>query len=325
MSLVNRLTLNWLVFVGLLVVTLGSFGSFRTLYSSQFMPNQQNAVPTLANKDKVLYGKIKAYAQEYKVASVDARVDPVWKAIPGYNGREVDINASYKEMSASKKFVASQVVYREVPPKVHLKDLPPNPIFRGNPKKPMVALMINVAWGNEYLPQMLKTLNQYHVKATFFLDGSWVKKNPKLALMISEEGHSIGNHAYSHPDLKTKSKAETIDQLKKTNETIEAVLDVKPIYFAPPSGSFNKQTVDVAHSLGMHTVLWTVDTVDWKHPNPNDMVERVTNKVEAGSMVLMHPTKETAEALAMIIQEIEDKGYQLGTVPDLLSEARVDE
>jgi probable sporulation protein (polysaccharide deacetylase family) len=325
MSLVNRLMLNWLVFVGLLVVTLGSFGSYRTLYSSQFMPDQQIAVSTLASKDKVLYEKIKAYAQKHNEAPVDAKVDPVWKAIPGYNGREVDLSTSYKEMSEIKKFDPSQVVYKEVPPKTLLKDLPPNPIFRGNPKKPMVALMINVAWGNEYIPQMLKTLNQYHVKATFFLDGSWVKKNPKLALMISEEGHAIGNHAYNHPDLKLKSKAETIDQIKKTNETIEAVLDVKPTYFAPPSGSFNQQTVDVAHSLGMHTVLWTVDTVDWKHPNPNDMVERVTNKVEAGSMVLMHPTKETMEALGMMIKEIEAKGYELGTVPELLSEARVDE
>lgn len=322
---VNRLTLNWLVFVGLFVVTLGSFGSFRTLYSSQFLPNQIPAVSTLANKDKGLYEKIKVYAKKHKEAPVDAKIDPVWKAIPGYNGREVDVEASYKEMSEGKKFDPSEIVYREIPPKTHLKDLPPNPIFKGNPKKPMVALMINVAWGNEYLPQMLKTLNQYHVKATFFLDGSWVKKNPKLALMISEEGHAIGNHAYSHPDLKTKSKAETLDQLKKTNETIEAVLDVKPRFFAPPSGSFNQQTVNVAHSLGMQTVLWTVDTVDWKHPDPNDMVQRVTNKVEAGSMVLMHPTKETAEALGMMIQEIEDKGYQLGTVPDLLSESRVDE
>ena len=321
----NRLLVNWLVFVGLLVVTLGSFGSYRSLYSSQFLPNQTISVPTLANKDKGLYEKIKAYAKTHNEAPVDAKVDPVWKAIPGYNGRAVDVGATYKEMSAGKKFVASQVVFREVPPKTHLKDLPPNPIFKGNPKKNMVALMINVAWGNEYIPQMLKILNQYHVKATFFLDGSWVKKNPKLALMIIEEGHAIGNHAYSHPDLKTKSKAETINEIKKTNETIEAVLDVKPLFFAPPSGSFNQQTVDVAHSLGMHTVLWTVDTVDWKHPDPNDMVERVTNKVEAGSMVLMHPTKETTEALGRMIQEIEDKGYQLGTVPDLLSETRIDE
>ena len=85
-------------------------------------------------------------------------------------------------------------------------DLDPQPIYRGNPEKPMVALLINVAWGNEYIPKILKTLNDHEAKATFFLDGSWGKKNPDLALMIYEEGHEIGNHAYSHPDLKQRSK-----------------------------------------------------------------------------------------------------------------------
>ncbi|WP_354005875.1 hypothetical protein [Fictibacillus terranigra] len=74
-------------------------------------------------------------------------------------------------------------------------------------------------------------------------------------------------------------------------------LDVKPKWFAPPSGSFNQVTVDVADQLDMKTILWTVDTVDWKKPTPSEMVRHIVSKVENGSIVLMHPTKAVAQGL----------------------------
>ncbi|WP_318614258.1 polysaccharide deacetylase family protein [Sporosarcina sp. YIM B06819] len=268
--------------------------------------------------------KIQSYAMEHDIKPIDAIVDRVWKAIPGYNGLVVDIETSAKRMLTSNDFDESQLVYKEVSPQVHLDDLPPSPIFKGNPEKPMVALLINVAWGNEYIPGILKTLKDSNVKATFFFDGSWVKKNPDLATMISLEGHEIGNHAYSHPDLQQRSRGETIDELKKTNDVIEATLGIKPIWFAPPSGSFNQQTIDVAHELGMKTILWTVDTVDWRKPATSEMVHRILTGVGNGSMVLMHPTKPTAEGLKEMINGIQEQGYQLGTVSDLMSEKRID-
>ena len=90
----------------------------------------------------------------------------------------------------------------------------------------MVTFLINVAWGNEYIPNILQTLKKHQVKATFFFDGSWVKKNPDLAMMI-KEAHEIGNHAYSHPDLQQRSKADTLEEMKKTNDVIEATLSKK--------------------------------------------------------------------------------------------------
>ena len=189
----------------------------------------------------------------------------------------------------------------------------------------MVALLINVAWGNEYIPGILKTLKNSQVKATFFFDGSWVKNNPDLATMINLEGHEIGNHAYSHPDLKLRSRNETVNELKKTNDVIEDTLGIKPIWFAPPSGSFNQETILVANELGMKTILWTVDTVDWKKPATSEMVTRVVSGVSNGAMVLMHPTKAAFEGLETMIIEIKGKGLQLGTVSDLMSEKRIDD
>ena len=79
-----------------------------------------------------------------------------------------------------------------------------------------------------------------------------ISKNPDLAKMIKEAGHEIGNHAYSHPDLKQRSVAQTKEELKKTNDVIKATLGITPIWFAPPSGSFNEATIQVADQLGMN-------------------------------------------------------------------------
>ncbi|MFJ8064522.1 polysaccharide deacetylase family protein [Psychrobacillus sp. NPDC096426] len=287
------------------------FGNFIILTSAE------------SNKDN-LYQEIQDYSKQHDIKPINAKVDRVWKAIPGYNGLSVDIKASYEKMKKEGVFNTNKIVYKEISPNIHLDDLDPQPIYRGNPEKPMVTLLINVAWGNEYIPTILKTLNTHQVKATFFFDGSWVKKNPDLAKMISQEGHEIGNHAYSHPDLNQRSRIETIEEIKKTNDVIQTTLGIKPKWFAPPSGSFNQETINVAHELEMKTILWTVDTVDWKKPSPSEMVTRVASKIENGSMILMHPTQPVAEGLDSMISTIKAKGYQLGTVSDLMSEKRID-
>ncbi|WP_144509801.1 polysaccharide deacetylase family protein [Bacillus sp. FJAT-22090] len=307
--ILHRRTKHFLfIIVSMVFITLGSF-----------------VIITFAkpNKDD-LYKKIETYSEQHTVEPVDAKVDKVWKAIPGYNGLTVNIKASYKKMKKDNIFDISKIVYKEIPPKIHLDDLEPQPIYRGNPHKTMVTLLINVAWGNEYIPPILKTLENQEVKATFFFDGSWVKNNPDLAELIYKEGHEIGNHAYSHPDLQKRSKDETMEEIKKTNDVIQATLGIKPLWFAPPSGSFNQETINVAHELNMKTILWTVDTVDWKKPSPSEMVTRVVSKVENGSMILMHPTQPVAEGLDSMIAAIKAKKFKLGTVSDLMSEKRVD-
>ena len=264
---------------------------------------------------------IKAYAQEHDIPPIDAKMDRVWKAIPGYNGLAVDQKKSLKKMGT--RFSERQIVWKEVSPSVHLSDLPPSPIYRGNPEKSMISLLINVAWGNEFIEPILRALDEHEVKATFFLDGSWTKKNSDLARLIQLHGHEIGSHAYSHPDLAKSSEAKTREELQKTNDVIEEVLGLTPTWFAPPSGSFNQRTIEIARELGMYTILLTADTVDWRNPDTTEMVNRVLSKVENGTMILMHPTKPTAEGLDRMIGEIKKKGYVVGTVSELMSEERV--
>ncbi|KGR74232.1 polysaccharide deacetylase family protein [Ureibacillus sinduriensis] len=307
----KRRYFKFLLLLSSIVLLIGPFAASPMVGSAKMTKNE-------------LFRAIEKFSDENNREPIDAKIDSVWKAIPGYNGRTVDIKASYKKMKSKGTFNEKKIVYKEIPPKIHLKDFDNQPIYRGNPQKPMVGFLINVAWGNEFIPGILEVLEKHQTKATFFFDGSWVKKNPEVAKKIKDAGHEIGNHAYNHPDLQQRSMEETKEELVKTNQVIEETLEVKPKWFAPPSGSFNETTVQVAEQLNMKTILWTVDTVDWKNPPASEMVNRVVSKVENGSMILMHPTQPVAEGMDAMITEIKGNGFKLGTVSELLSEKRID-
>ncbi|WP_124727533.1 polysaccharide deacetylase family protein [Staphylospora marina] len=254
---------------------------------------------------------------------VDARVDPIWKAIPGLNGLEVDVRATLEKTLKQKDHRKIAWVYRQVPPKVSLEDLGAEPIYRGNPEKRMTALMVNVAWGTEHIPDMLAILRRENVKATFFLDGSWLQKNPDMARRIHAEGHEIGNHAWSHPLMSRISRGQIEREIGRTNELIAETLKVKSRWFAPPAGDFNRQVAEVSRAHGMGMVLWTVDTVDWrKSVTPDRMIRTMREKLEPGSLVLTHPTDRTVLALPGILEEGRRKGLRWGTVSEVLSPKR---
>ncbi|OGX61735.1 MAG: hypothetical protein A2189_04315 [Paenibacillus sp. RIFOXYA1_FULL_44_5] len=275
-----------------------------------------------ANEQRLLDRIEKAAAESY-IPPVDAQIDSVWKAIPGYNGREVDVEKTYKLMKQKKNQDKLVFIYREVSPKVSLNDLPPNPIFKGNPNKKMVALMINVAWGNEYLPMMLDVLKKENVHATFFFDGSWLKKNVALAKMIQKNGHELSNHAYSHKNMSQLNRTQAVQEIVKTQQLLKTELNVDNTLFAPPSGDYNQATVNIANELHLKTILWTLDTVDWRNPSPGSIVQKITTRVEPGTMILMHPTSSSSQALLQIIQAIKGKGLLLGTVSELISSTRI--
>jgi len=188
-----------------------------------------------------LYDLIVKAAEYYQIEPKNAKIDRVWKAIPGYNGIKVDIEASYQNMKKDKQYDERKLVFLQIPPKVHLSDLPPSPIYRGHPDKPMVSFLINVAWGNEYIPSMLATLKKNKVHATFFLEGRWAKENPDLTKMIADGGHEIGNHSYSHPNMQLLSGAQTREELSKTNEIIEATTGKKSNLVWSACGGFSKR------------------------------------------------------------------------------------
>lgn len=273
--------------------------------------------------EETLWQQIEQLAADVEHPAQDARIDPVWKAIPGYNGLAVDRALTF-QLARQRPGQPLVPIVRETEPAVHLEQLMPAPIYRGNPDKPMVGFLINVAWGEEHLPSMLSILQEEEVKATFFFDGSWAKAHPQWVQDIAAQGHEIGNHAYSHPMMSRLTESAMDRQIRMTNQVLEELLGSKPRYFAPPAGDYNQKVVDVAYRHGMWTILWTLDTVDWKNPRPEWILRRIVPIVDNGHLILMHPTTSTVQALKPLIRHIREKGLQLGTVSDVLSEKRTD-
>src|SRR5699024_4981086 len=140
--------------------------------------------------------------------------------------------------------------------------------------------------------------------------------------MIDEQGHTIGNHAYNHPDMARVSSQQITEQITKTNTIIEATIDKTPKWFAPPRASFTDTVVGTACHLKMATIRWTVDTIDWKNPSVAVMMNRVMTNIHPGATILMHPTAAVVEGLSPMSEDIEKKGYKIGTIDQLLNEER---
>lgn len=291
-------------------------------FTDQYVSGLKSKTLAVSKQRDELYQEIANKAAGYYVAPEDAKIDRVWKAIPGLNGIEVDIEASYRKMKVDGHFNEEKLVLKQIVPKVHLSDLPPTAIYKGHPEKQTVSFLINVAWGNEYLPDILTILKKHNVHASFFLEGRWAQNNPELAKMIADAGHEIGNHSFTHPDMEKISAVKARDEIRKTNEVIKAITDKPVQWFAPPSGSYRDEIVQIAAEEKLGTVMWTVDTVDWKKPSPEQLLHRVMSNVHNGAMILMHPTDSTVRSLNQLIIQLKQKNLHIGTVSELLSPDR---
>lgn len=318
-----------ILFCLLVVLLAGTYGPLRTFVQAVKPQAIYVSSAQSGKTEDQLLAWIKSEAVKKSQPPINAVIDRIWKAIPGYNGREVDVQATYRKAKIIGVVPDGNEsdfpwVYRITRPKVNLSDLPIEPIYRGNSAKPMVALMINVAWGEEYLLPILDILKDNGVNATFFFDGSWLSKNSDLAKKIIAQGHEASNHAYSHPNMSQLSNARQHEEIAKT-EALLKKLDVANTWFAPPSGDYDDRTVKLASELGLRTVLWTLDTLDWMKPEPSTIIAKVSKQVGPGSLILMHPTAASQGALRGMIDVIKGKGYLLGTVTETLSSDRAED
>ncbi|MCH5586260.1 polysaccharide deacetylase family protein [Shimazuella sp. AN120528] len=305
----------------LMVVTIICYHSPVFIYISAI--RNQTAIPTFLSDDTGLEAKIDQEASKHEKAPINARNDRVWKLVPGLDGFIVDKEKTYEK---TKQLHSKDIqwVYKAVKPAVDLKDLGTGPIFKGNEQQQAVALMVNVAWGTEYLPKMLQIFQQEKIKVTFFLDGTWLNSHRKEGLALEKAGHEIGNHGYTHQMMSQVPIDRMNREIGRTEEVIKQVFHHPSKWFAPPSGDFNNKVVQVASDYHLGTVLWTLDTIDWrKTTSATSMVQKIGSKVEPGNLILMHPTDRTVQALPGMIRAIKQKKLALATVSEVLSTKRL--
>lgn len=163
--------------------------------------------------------------------------------------------------------------------------------------------------------KILDLLDQYDAKATFFMLGNRVNFYPEIVKKVADDGHELGNHTWNHKDLSTLSKEEGIQEVEKTNEIIKSATGRESTVFRPPYGAVNEQ---VQNSISSPAVFWTIDTLDWKSRNPDDIFKIVKDNVKDGSIILMHDIHEsTVQAVEPILKYLKAEGYECVPVSEL--------
>lgn len=175
----------------------------------------------------------------------------------------------------------------------------------------------------KYTPEILEILKNNNVKATFFVIGKNAEKNPEILKKVYNDGHEIGNHTYSHPNLRFITNEQFADEISRTQSIITEITGYTPTLFRPPGGYLSNSIVDKITSNNCKTVLWSwrQDTMDWKSPSVEFVTTTVLSNIQDGDIILFHDCvlgkSPTPEALKIIIPELKNRGYEFVTVSEL--------
>jgi len=187
-------------------------------------------------------------------------------------------------------------------------------VYRGNVEQPNVALMFNVYGGTEYIEGILKILEKYDAKATFFIGGVWASKNNATLKLIHEKGFEIGSHGYFHKDAEKLSYEQNLEEIKMTDKLLKELIGEVPVLFAPPSGSIGSSMFRACEDTKKTVIMWSRDTIDWRDKDSALVLKRATSDIQNGELVLMHPTEHTMKALPRILEFYKMKNLTPSTV-----------
>ncbi len=179
-----------------------------------------------------------------------------------------------------------------------------------------VSLMFNVYWGTKEVYSILDVLDEYEAKATFFIGGSWADDNVECLKEIASRGHELGSHGYFHRDHNKLDYSANYQEIKTSIDYIREASGISVALFAPPSGAYNDYTVRAAQELGLKTIMWSKDTIDWRDKDASICFTRATKNVAGGDLVLMHPMAHTLEALPSILKHYREAGLKTVTVSE---------
>lgn len=268
-----------------------------------------------------LMALVNAFAADGRLPAAEPQIEPRdGGLVPGAPGLAVDVPATVAAILAAPPEARPVPVWRPVPPRKSLASAPLGPIYHGNRRRMAVALVINVAWGDEWVGVLLQILRESHVKATWCLVGRWAEERPHMVREIALAGHELCNHGYDDSQVWGRlTEAEARESIAAADRAIQAASGGRlPRWFSPHKGEWNPAVLRAARALGRPLVLWSLDTVDWKNPDPRWVVERIVPNAQPGDIVLMHPTSVIAQALPEILRGIRARGLEPTTLGNLL-------
>ena len=186
-----------------------------------------------------------------------------------------------------------------------------------------IALTFDDGPSKKYTDEILDILDEFGIKATFFVIGKCCNEAPEQLKRAYESGHEIGNHTYSHGHTLTLKDKEIRQEIRLTEETINGIIGCKPVIFRPPEGAYSSHIGEICEKLGYRTVLWSVDTCEWRRPSAEEIAKAVMENTASGSIILCHDNvvgkSNTPEALRIFIPKLLRQGYEFVTVSELIA------
>ena len=174
-------------------------------------------------------------------------------------------------------------------------------------------------WGNEDTQTLIDILKTYGVRATFFVVGSRVDNYQESVKALSDAGHEVMTHSDDHAHFSRLSADAIRSNISTSCDKIEAVTGVRPTLFRCPYGEYDDHVIRTLDEMGMKTIQWDVDSLDWKELSAGEITQRVKSGVSPGSIVLFHnAAKHTPEALPAVIEYLLQNGYSIVPVSEML-------
>jgi peptidoglycan-N-acetylglucosamine deacetylase len=184
-----------------------------------------------------------------------------------------------------------------------------------------IAMTFDDGPSAENTPRLLEMLKQRNIKATFFLIGQNVASNPDLVRRILAEGHEIGNHSWTHPQLSRLSDQKVTAEIAKTQDAIKDASGFTPTLLRPPYGAItSRQREWIENQFGLSIILWSVDPFDWKRPGASVISQRILSQARPGAIILSHDIhKQTVDAMPATLDGLMRKGFKFVTVSQLIA------
>lgn len=196
--------------------------------------------------------------------------------------------------------------------------------YVGDDSEKVIYLTFDCGYENGNTEAILDALKKHNVSATFFVVGHYLESAPDLVKRMVEEGHTVGNHTYHHPDMSAISdRAAFQKEMDGVSHLFREVTGREmAMYYRPPQGKYSTDNLRMAQEMGYATFFWSLAYVDWNvdnQPSHEEAFEKLTARIHPGAVVLLHNTSRTnGEILDELITKWEKMGYTFGKLEDIL-------
>ena len=193
------------------------------------------------------------------------------------------------------------------------------PIYSVGRADNKISITFDCAWANSNTDELISILAAENVKATFFVTGEFCDKYPDDVKKLYEAGHEIQNHSDKHPHVKGMNLNDLIEDTKSCNKKIEMLTGEKPVLYRSPYGEYDDKLVTTIEGIGMFSIQWNVDSIDWDKPSPETIIERTTKNISSGSILLFHnDLQNTTDALPKVLKSLKEQGFEFCKVSELI-------